>query len=158
MGADAVTPKALHREHRICTSGIIIFHNQDLWADAHIHSRQRQKFSLNKILVVTEFILAGFHIFQHGIKGAVHHDCTTAPFHSYQKISVKRHESSRDSCMKVQRLILEKMLINKSRPVNCVTSKITRLNTISAFNLRSTVFPVAFNDLEGLQPRVQDSS
>jgi len=60
-------------------------HNQDLRADAHIQSQQRQKFSLNKILSVTEFTLAGFHIFQHGIKGAVHHDCTTAPFHSYRR-------------------------------------------------------------------------
>jgi hypothetical protein len=57
------------------------------------------KFSLNKILGVAEITLAGFHIFQHGTKGAVYHDCTTAPFQVYQKISDNRHESSRDSCM-----------------------------------------------------------
>jgi len=79
-------------------------------ADVRIQSRQRQKILLNKFLGVTEFTLAGFHIFQHGIKGAVHYDCTTAPFHSYQKIADNRHVSSRDSCMKVQRLIFTFLL------------------------------------------------
>ena len=55
-------------------------------------------------------------------------------------------------------IFVRKMLINKSRPANCVACKITGLDTISAFNLWSTVFPVAFNDLEGLQSRVQDRS
>lgn len=48
------------------------------------------------------------------------------------------------------RTFVRKMLVNNSLPANCVACKITGLNTISAFNLWSIVFPVAFNYLEGL--------
>ena len=121
-----------------------------------------KKVSLNKFLGVTEFTLAGFHIFQHGIKGAVHHDCTTVPFHRYQKIADNRHESSRDSCRKVQLLIFA-FLLQKNADQQIKAGQLCglqdyRLNTISAFNLWSIEFPVAFNDLEGLQPRVQNRS
>ena len=122
MGALAVTPSALHREHRIYSNGIITFYNQDLGADANIPSRQWQKFSLSRFLGMTEYTLTGFRIFQHRLKGAVlHHDFTTAPFHSYHNIPDDRHKRSRGSCIILLRLILAFLLekcwlTNNGRP------------------------------------------
>ena len=121
-GALAVTPSALHREHRIYSNGIITFHNHELRADANIPSRQWQKFSLSKFLGMTEYTLTGFRIFQHRLKWAVlHHDFTTAPFHSYHNIPDDRHKSSRGSCIILLRLILAFLLekcwlTNNGRP------------------------------------------